>query len=309
MDLGDANEVGAVFLVVVVEVGLVLEVVRVEAAVRQGDVGLHVVGEFNDLERPTLSSEQVFRSIQNLGVRRGRSANLDGGVVAGGLRNVVNDGEHGHDGARIGARDEVGNLLALQRSEQSFGLGRLLVAGANGNDVAVFLSCLGVGALSSECGRRVKARAQSVVAVDHRSVNIGKRAGNARGFRFDELDVIGVFFDVVGGSREARAVVEREQALVLQQQKRASLVGSVGRNGNLMLRGRRPAAGECHGEHARGGGACSDAHNVFQVHSETLSFLRAKRLAPSKRLGASLPYSNSLKEMNAIWVHEPKASM
>ena len=38
VDLGDANEVGAVFLVVVVEVGLVLEVVRVEAAVRQGDV-------------------------------------------------------------------------------------------------------------------------------------------------------------------------------------------------------------------------------------------------------------------------------
>lgn len=154
-----------------------------------------------------------------------------------------------------------------------------------------------------------QARAQGVVAVDHRSVNIGKRAGNARGFRFDELDVIGVFFDVVGGSREARAVVEREQALVLQQQKRASLVGSVGRNGNLMLRGRRPAAGECHGEHARGGGACSDAHNVFQVHSETLSFQRAKRLAPSKRLGASLPYSNSLKEMNAMWVHEPKASI
>ncbi len=76
VDLGDANEVGAVFLVVVVEVGLVLEVVRVEAAVRQGDVGLHVVGEFNDLERPALSSEQVFRGIQNLGVRRGRSANL-----------------------------------------------------------------------------------------------------------------------------------------------------------------------------------------------------------------------------------------
>lgn len=95
VDVGDANEVGAVFLVVVVEVGLVLEVVRVEAAVRQGDVGLHVVGEFNDLERPALSSEQVFRGIQNLGVRRGRSANLDGGVVAGGLRNVVNDGEHG----------------------------------------------------------------------------------------------------------------------------------------------------------------------------------------------------------------------
>ena len=240
---------------------------------------------------------------------RGRSANLDGGVIAGGLRNVVNDGEHGHDGARIGARDEVGNLLALQRSEQSFGLGRLLVAGADSNDVAVFLSGLRIGALSSESGRGVEARAQSVVAVDHRGVNVGKRARNACGFGFNELDVVGVFLDVVGGSRKARAVVEREQALVLQQQKRASLVGGVGRNGNLMLRGRRPAAGECHGEHARGGGACSDAHNVFQVHSETLSFLRAKRPAPSKRLGASLPYSNSLTEMNAMWVHESKANM
>lgn len=75
----------------------------------------------------------------------------------------------------------------------------------------------------------VKARAQGVVAVDHRSVNIGKRAGNARGFRFDELDVIGVFFDVVGGSREACAVVEREQALVRSSRSaRASLVASDG---------------------------------------------------------------------------------
>ena len=67
--------------------------------------------------------------------------------------------------------------------------------------------------------------------------------------------------DVVGGGIQANALGQLDQALFLQQQKSASLIGRVGRNGNLL--GLTSAAtSQREGENTSDGSGCARASDA-----------------------------------------------
>ena len=60
MDGSGRDQVGSVLFIIVFEVRQVLEIVRVDFAVGQRNVGLHVVGEFLDDQRVAVFCERVL---------------------------------------------------------------------------------------------------------------------------------------------------------------------------------------------------------------------------------------------------------
>ena len=94
MHAAHGRELGAFLGIEIVQIGLVLEVVGVQILAVQGHIGLHIVGVFDDLQVDAFGLEHVFDRIQDLGMRRGRSAHLHGG---GGLRMAGQStgGQHG----------------------------------------------------------------------------------------------------------------------------------------------------------------------------------------------------------------------
>ena len=93
----DAAGVGELhFLVLgdeVVEVRQVLEEVRVKLLVVQGDIRLHIVGELDDLQLVAFLFEKGLDRFQDLRVRHGRRADLDG--LRGALSAAAREGEDG----------------------------------------------------------------------------------------------------------------------------------------------------------------------------------------------------------------------
>ena len=85
MDRRGGDEVGAVFGVEVFEVGEVLEVVRVDVARVERLVGHDVVGELDDLQVDALLGEGRLHLLEDLGVGRRGSADLEDGQFGGGL--------------------------------------------------------------------------------------------------------------------------------------------------------------------------------------------------------------------------------
>ena len=82
MDLAGRDEVGAVLLVVGVQVGLMLEVVGIGCALGHSNVGLDVVAVLDDLEGPTLLLEQRLDGlVQDLCMRSGGGGHGDGALV------------------------------------------------------------------------------------------------------------------------------------------------------------------------------------------------------------------------------------
>ena len=60
MDRADALEVGAVFLVEIIQIGLVLKEIGVQLSLFQRFVGQDVVGKFLDLQHDALLFQQGF---------------------------------------------------------------------------------------------------------------------------------------------------------------------------------------------------------------------------------------------------------
>lgn len=71
MYIADGDDVGIVLLVEIIEVGLVLEVVRVNFAGLNNVVGLDIVGELLDVKGNALSCEYLFGNGEDFGVRCG----------------------------------------------------------------------------------------------------------------------------------------------------------------------------------------------------------------------------------------------
>ena len=76
MDTGHGDEVRTLLGVEVLEVGQVLEVVGVDAAVFNEGVGGDVVVDDLDLQCDTLLSQDVLDDLEDLGVGRGVAAML-----------------------------------------------------------------------------------------------------------------------------------------------------------------------------------------------------------------------------------------
>ncbi len=78
VDAGGDAEIGVVVGVELFEVGDVLEEVGIDVALEQGDVGLYVVGDFDDLDVDAFFGEQGFGVVEDLGVWDGAGADFEG---------------------------------------------------------------------------------------------------------------------------------------------------------------------------------------------------------------------------------------
>ena len=166
---------------------------------------------------------------------RGRSGHGDGlalqsVVVHGGVIAVGGVLHHGDHRAGVPLSDEVGHLLALQSGLQSQGLGGGLAALLDGQDVGV-----SGGAALDEQGvvHGVQAGVDGVVAVDHGVVQIGQHIGQLGGLCLHDLHIVRILHDVVLGGGDAHAVLQLDDAVLLQQQQGAGFVGGVVGNTDL----------------------------------------------------------------------------
>ena len=222
-----------------------LEVVRVNLAALHDVIGLHIVREFLDIKGDVLLGQNVPGDCQNF--RVGRGGGRDGDRLAGELgvidrrvkavAGVLNDADHG---ALILLRDEIRDLLALQRRLQRLdGIG-VLVALLDREDVAV----CGGGALDQQgILHRIEARRDGVVGIDDGVVHILQNVGDLGGLDLLEVDAVGVFLDVVDGRGDTGAIFQLDVSVLLQQKQGARFVGGVVRNrdGNRAFAG---AAGQ-----------------------------------------------------------------
>ena len=85
VDRSSGDNLGAVLGVEVVQVGLMLEVVGVNFAAVNNQVGLDVVVELLDHEGDVLSSQDVLGDGQDLSMGRGGSSHGDGGAGQSGV--------------------------------------------------------------------------------------------------------------------------------------------------------------------------------------------------------------------------------
>ena len=120
--------------------------------------------------------------------------------------------------------DVIGDLLTLERGDQSLDLVAGLVAFLDGEDIGVS----GGGAFN---GQRILDRIQTgvdgVVGVDDGVVHILEDVGDLRGFGLNDLNVVGILGDVVLGGGDAGAVLELDDAVGFEQQQGAGFVGGV----------------------------------------------------------------------------------
>ena len=130
---------------------------------------------------------------------------------------------HGDNGAGVLLSDEVSHLLALQSGLQRHHL-RGLVALLHRQNVGV-----GGGAALDQQGviHGVQAGVDGVVAVDHGVVHVGQQVGQLGGLSLHDLHVVRILHDVVLGGGDAHAVLQLDDAVLLQQQQGAGLVGGV----------------------------------------------------------------------------------
>ena len=94
MDHGNGNQLGAVVCVEGIEVGNVLEVVCIQFAVVNNQIGLHIVGILLDVQRPAVLGQNFCCDLQDLSMGRGRSSNGDGlgiGIAAAGSQRQGQD--------------------------------------------------------------------------------------------------------------------------------------------------------------------------------------------------------------------------
>ena len=83
MDVGGVHQVSAVLLVEGGQIGDVLEVVGIQLPVLQGFVGLDVVVVLHHIQGVAVLCGLLLEVVQDLGVRGGAGADLDGLVARG----------------------------------------------------------------------------------------------------------------------------------------------------------------------------------------------------------------------------------
>ena len=267
MYIADGDDVGIVLLVEIIEVGLVLEVVRVNFAGLNNVVGLDIVGELLDVKGHALSCEYLFGNGEDFGVRCGGGGDgyrltLESVIVDGGIVAVTGALDNADNRAVILGGDEIGDLLALESGGESLDLVGILCAFLGGEDVRLCAR----GAVNGEIVLYgVKTRGDSVVRVDNGVVNILENVGKLSGLNLFEGDVLRILFDVSYGCGDARAVLELDYALLLEEKKRTCLIGSVVGNGDGDALAARRAGGEAEDAAQREDCGKNDRYCLFHV--------------------------------------------
>ena len=81
VDTGNGDQVGALLLIEVVQVGLMLEVVGVALAILNDGVGDHIVIVLLDVQRNALVGQDLLADLQDLAVGSGGGSAADGLAV------------------------------------------------------------------------------------------------------------------------------------------------------------------------------------------------------------------------------------
>ena len=135
--------------------------------------------------------------------------------------------EHGHHGAGPGLLHEGLDLVGLEGGHQSLDGGVVLPALLDGQHVHIGLGGLAVGGLDSQGVGGVQTGLKGVVAVDDGQVQAVQGAGQLGGLQLLDLQVLGVLSDVQLGGGQAYALLQGDEALLLEQEQGAALVGGV----------------------------------------------------------------------------------
>ena len=138
--------------------------------------------------------------------------------------------ENGHNSAGVGLVNVVLDLLAGQSLQQSLGLLGVFVALLDHQHIGIGLGGDGVGIFGGNgVGTGVQTGVQGVVAVDDGHGDAGQGLGQLSGLDLTDGDVDVVALNVlnggVGGGGDA--VLQGDEALLLQQEQGAGLVGAV----------------------------------------------------------------------------------
>ena len=139
------------------------------------------------------------------------------------------ESESRYDSAFVLVVDEILDFLAVQDLHECLDLGAVLVALAYGNDVDVRAR-----AILDEEGilRRVELDLHREVGVDDGSVDIVERARNLCGFDFLELEVLRVLGDILQRGFLVDAILELQQAGLLEKEQCTAAIGRVVRDGD-----------------------------------------------------------------------------
>ena len=280
MDAQDVDQVGAVFFVEVLLIGDVGEVVGEHFTGVHHQVGLHIIGELDDVQGDVLGRQDVLGHGQHLGVGGGRSGHRDGlsgqgvivhGIIVAVFIDVLDDADHG--AVRPGGGDVIGNRLAGQGRGQGLGFRRFLIAFLDGEDVHI--RRFGVFDQQGVLGG-AEAGVQGVVVIDDGVVDVHQDVGHVGRLDFVELDVQGILGDVRHGGGDAGVFVQLDDAVGGQQQQGAGFVGGIVGHGDLQ--GQRGHAGQ---------GQQSGKNDSGQfLHGCTLLFIRPSK----KRRPESTPF-------------------
>ncbi len=206
-----------------------LEVVCEHRAVLNDGVGDDVVVVDLDVEGDVLLCEDLLCDLEDLGVRGGGGCNGDGSALecivvdraVEAVGGFVNDGD---DRACVLVVYEICDLLALECCDECLDGVVVFVAFLNCEDVGVCRS----GAFLGQCVLNgVEACVYCVVAVDDCVCDVGQEVGDLSGLGLDYLNIVRIVGDVVLGCGDACAVLEGDDAGLLQEQQRAGFVGGV----------------------------------------------------------------------------------
>ena len=209
-------------------------------------VGGHIVGDGDHIQGDVLGSQDVLGDVQHFHMGHGGAAHGDGGAGQGsvvhiGIIAIGGLGHGGHSGAAVGVGDEVNHLLAGQGSGQGLGFGGLLVAFLDAQHVHIGR----IGRLDQQALLHgIQAGVQSVVVVDDGVVHIGQQVGQHGGLSLDKLDAQGILGDVQHGGGDAGLFLQGDDAVALQKQQGAALVGGVVGHGDGDAVGQRGGGGQ-----------------------------------------------------------------
>ncbi len=117
--------------------------------------------------------------------------------------------------------------LALQGGNEGLGGLGVLIAFLNDEDVGIGLGGHGILILDGQGIAHLEAGLNGIVAVNHGDVHILQGAGQLGSLDLLDIQVLGVLGDIQLGSGKTDAFLKLDQALGLEQQKRASFVGAV----------------------------------------------------------------------------------
>ena len=160
--------------------------------------------------------------------------------------------EHGDNGALVGLIHKGLDLVALEGLHQSLDGGIVLVALLDGQHVDVSLGGLAVGGLNGQSVGNLQAGVDGIVAVDDGHIHIAQTDGQLAGFQLHDVQILGVLGDVGLGGGDAGTLLQGDQALLLEQEQGAGLVGGVVGHGDLSAVSQLVDAGGLAGIQAEG---------------------------------------------------------